>query len=369
MDKMKTAPPQAAPHFAQWPSNQSDKAQGDPEVLAPIRKVTIGVLLFPGFQLLDVAGPGDAFAEVRVLTGGSGQYEIVTVGSTRRAITSSSGIGLTPDRNIFDPCPHFDTLIVPGGLGVFELLEDHTILDWLRAQYENCRRVAAICNGVFLLGAAGLINDKVVTTHWMDATRLASTFRRAQVERDRIFVKDGPLYTTAGVTAGIDLSLALIEEDFGRQLAGDVAKYLVVYLRRGGGQSQFSPLLENEEPDGSLARSVHGWLQADLSLNYSLKMLAEKANMSVRNFTRAFKREAGMTPLAFINDARIDHARSFLENTDVPLTEIASKCGFGSAENFRRVFARRLDLTPVEYRQRFRSSANSVAISPAECAG
>lgn len=335
-------------------------------MLAPTRKVTIGVLLFPGFQMLDVAGPGDAFAEVRILTQGAGQYEIVTIGSTRRAIASSSGFGLTPDRTIFDPCPHFDTLIVPGGLGVFDLLEDHTVLDWLRAQYENCRRVAAICNGVFLLGAAGLINDKVVTTHWMDASRLASTFRRAKVESDRIFVKDGPLYTTAGVTAGIDLSLALIEEDFGRQLAVDVAKYLVVYLRRSGGQSQFSPLMENEAHDAPLVRTVHAWLEADLAFNYSLKSLAEKANMSVRNFTRAFKREAGMTPLAFINDARIDHARSFLENTDLSLQDIARQCGFGGAENFRRVFARRLELTPMEYRQRFRTSANQPLKGTAE---
>lgn len=332
-------------------------------MLAPIRKITIGVLLFPGFQLLDVAGPADAFGEVKVLTHGGGQYEIVTVGTTRRAIESSSGIGLTPDRTIFDPCPHFDTLIVPGGLGVFELLEDHTILDWVREQYGNCRRVSAICNGVFLLGAAGLINDKMVTTHWMDATRLASTFRRARVERDRIFVKDGPLYTTAGVTAGIDLSLALIEEDFGRQLAGDVAKYLVVYLRRSGGQSQFSPLLENEVPETPLVSAVHAWLLEDLSANHSLESLAQKANMSVRNFTRSFKREAGMTPIAFINDARIDHARSFLENTERSLADIARSCGFGSAENFRRVFARRLDLTPLEYRQHFRSSVSS---GPAE---
>ncbi len=365
MDKMKTATPQAPSHFAQWAQNQAaDKVMGEPAVLAPIRKATIGVLLFPGFQMLDVAGPGDAFAEVRILTGGTGQYEIVTVGSTRRAISSSSGFGLTPDRTIFDPCPHFDTLIVPGGLGVFDLLEDHTVLEWLREQFQSCRRVAAICNGVFLLGAAGLINDKVVTTHWMDASRLAATFRRARVERDRIFVKDGSLYTTAGVTAGIDLSLALIEEDFGRKLAVEVAKYLVVYLRRGGGQSQFSPLLENEAPDGELVRAVHRWLHADLSAAISLQSLAEKAHMSVRNFTRAFKRETGMTPLAFINDARIDHARSFLENTDIGLAEIAKRCGFGSAENFRRVFARRLDLTPMEYRQHFRSSVNNVLVGP-----
>lgn len=346
-------------------ANKIDKGK-DAAVLAPVRKVTIGVLLFPGFQMLDVAGPGDAFSEVKILTHGLGQYDIVTVGTTRRPIHSSSGFMVTADRTIFDPCPHFDTLIVPGGLGVFELLEDHTVLDWISSQVESCRRVSAICNGVFLLGAAGLINGKLVTTHWMDAARLSSMFRRARIEPDRIFVKDGSLYTTAGVTAGIDLSLAFIEEDFGRQVALDVAKYLIVYLRRAGGQSQFSPLLEREQAEGELVGAVRSLLLADPAASHTLEALAARHNMSVRNFTRSFKRESGLTPIAFINDLRIDHARGFLEGTDLGLAEIAAHCGFGSLENFRRSFVRRLALTPLEYRQRFRTAGSGTLASPVE---
>jgi transcriptional regulator GlxA family with amidase domain len=346
---MKMPSPKAfAPH-AQSPSTNNPGKGKDAVVLAPVRKITVGVLLFPGFQMLDVAGPGDAFAEVKILTKGLGQYDLVTA-----------------DRTIFDPCPHFDTLVVPGGLGVFELLEDHTVLDWVRTQVDNCRRVSAICNGVFILGAAGQINDKLVTTHWMDAPRLAQMFRRARIEPDRIFVKDGPLYTTAGVTAGIDLSLAFIEEDFGRQVALDVAKYLIVYLRRVGGQSQFSPLLEGEALEGELVRSVRDLLRTDLAGSHNLEALAGRHSMSVRNFTRSFKRESGMTPIAFINDLRIDHARAFLEGTDLGLADIAVKCGFGTLENFRRVFVRRLQLTPQEYRQHFRTAGNGISPSPVE---
>ena len=188
-----------------------------------MRKITIGLVVFPRFQMLDIAAPGDAFAEVKVLSHGECEYEILTIATTRGPIQSSSGLTIMPDRTIFDPCPHFDTLIVPGGLGVFDILEDTTLTDWLVAQGESCRRIGAICNGVFVLGAAGMINGKTVTTHWMDAARLASMFRKATVEPDRIYVKDNSLYTTAGVTAGIDLSLALIEEDFGKQMALDLS--------------------------------------------------------------------------------------------------------------------------------------------------
>ena len=358
---MKTTPPQAQTRLAQSSGNKNHKSGKDAALQAPVRKVTVGVLLFPGFQMLDIAGPGDAFAEVGVLTRGAGQYDIVTVSTTRRPTHSSSGLMVAADRTIFDPCPHFDTLIVPGGLGVFDLLEDHTVLDWIREQVAGCRRVSAICNGVFLLGAAGLINDKVVTTHWMDVARLSAMFRRARIEPDRIFVKDGSLYTTAGVTAGIDLSLAFIEEDFGRQVALDVAKYLIVYLRRAGGQSQFSPLLEQESLEGELVRSVRGLLLTNLGASHTLEKLAQKHHMSVRNFTRNFKREAGMTPIAFINDLRIDHARGFLEGTDLSLSEIASRCGFGTLVNFRRTFMRRLALSPQDYRQHFRTAGGAEA--------
>lgn len=321
-----------------------------------MRKITIGLLVFPRFQMLDIAAPSDAFAEVKILSDGASEYEIFTVATTRGPIQSSSGLTITPDRTIFDPCPHFDTLIVPGGLGVFDVLEDTTLTDWLAAQGESCRRIGAICNGVFALGAAGMISGKTVTTHWMDAARLAAMFRKATVEPDLIYMKDGALYTTAGVTAGIDLSLALIEEDFGRKMALDVAKYLIVYLRRAGGQSQFSPLLELQAGSDSPVGEVQSYIIANLEADHTLETIAEKMQMSTRHLSRIFKQECGVTLMNFVNDARIDAARRYLESTDVGLAEIAVRCGLSNAATLRRIFAKRLGISPLDYRQRFRSA-------------
>ena len=211
-----------------------------------MRQIKIGLVVFPGFQLLDIAGPRDAFAEVSVLSNGACQYDMLTVGTTNGAILSSNGLAVVPDCTIFDPDLEFDTVIVPGGHGIFEAYENPELVAWIEKQYQRARRVSSICNGVFALGSAGLLDNRVVTTHWMDVPRLATTFPKARIEPDHIYVKDGRIYTTAGIMAGIDLSLVLIEEDFGRKLALDVAKYLIINLRREGWQSQFSPVLECE---------------------------------------------------------------------------------------------------------------------------
>jgi transcriptional regulator GlxA family with amidase domain len=321
-----------------------------------MRKITVGMVLFPRFQLLDISGPSDAYAEVKVLSQGECEYEIITVGTTRGAVRSSSGLTVMPDRTIFDPCPHFDTIILPGGLGIFDVLEDTTLLDWLSVQHRSCRRLGAICNGVFALGAAGLINGKVVTTHWMDAARLAAMFPKAIVEPDRIYVQQGGLYTTAGVTAGIDLSLVMIEEDFGKKMALDVAKYLIVYLRRAGGQSQFSPLLDTQAGNDTQVQSVQDYVLNNLHLGHTLASIAEYTHMSPRNLSRIFSKECGVTLMAFLSDARIDAARRYLEGSDLAVKEIAHRCGFENAESLRRLFSRRLKISPVEYRERFRSS-------------
>lgn len=326
-----------------------------------VRKISVGILVFPRFQMLDIAAPSDAFAEVKILSKAECEYEILTVATTRGPIQSSSGLTITPDRTIFDSCPHFDTLIIPGGLGVFDLLEDTSLIDWLKTQHENCRRIGAICNGVFPLGAAGLINGKTVTTHWMDASQLATMFRKAKVQPDRIYVKDAGLYTTAGVTAGIDLSLALIEEDFGKQIALDVAKYLIVNLRRAGGQSQFSPLLEMqaETDSDSAIGELRSYVLANLDIEHTMPSIAERMQMSERHLSRLFKQVYGMTPMTFVNDARIDRARHYLESTNVNLNDIARRCGFNNVSTLRRVFTKRLGIGPGDYRQRFRSEAET----------
>lgn len=325
------------------------------------RKFTVGMLLFPGFQMLDIAGPGDAFSEVKNLSLGASLYELVTVGTTRGPVQSSSGITFTPDRTIFDPCPHFDTLIIPGGLGIFDTLDDTTIIEWIAKQTKQCRRVGAICNGLFALGAAGLLGRRRVTTHWMDVPRLASMFPKAIIEPDHIYIKDGNIYTTAGVTAGIDLALALIEEDLGKKVAQDVAKYLVVYLRRHGGQSQFSPLLEVQCAENSDVGSVQARMLSDLRKPHSPASLAEEVGMSERNLSRIFKKESGMTVMSFLNDARVDAARRYLESTDLSLSDIAHRCGFERPEGMRRIFASRLDITPADYRLRFRGDGGGPA--------
>jgi transcriptional regulator GlxA family with amidase domain len=319
-----------------------------------MRKITIGMLLYPGFQMLDIAGPGDAFAEVDILSGGNVKYELVSVGTTRKPVPTASGFTITPDRTIFDPCPHFDTLIVPGGLGVFNLLEDTTVIDWIMEQIGDCRRVGAICNGVFALGATGLLNGKTVTTHWMDAANLASMFRRVNVNPDRIYIKEGSIYTTAGVTAGIDLALALIEEDCGKKIALDVAKYLVVYLRRSSGQSQFSPLLETQAAQDSVIGAAQSYITEHLDIDHTLASLAEHMQMSKRNLSRVFKKECGMTAMNFVTDARIDAARRCLESTELGLKDVAQRCGFEYENGMRRIFVRRLNISPADYRQRFR---------------
>jgi transcriptional regulator GlxA family with amidase domain len=320
-----------------------------------MRKITIGIVLFPRFQMLDIAGPGDAFGEVKVLSGGDHLYEFLTIGTTRGPIQSSSGLTMSPDRTIFDPCPDLDTLIFPGGLGVFDILEDSTLIDWLKSRYKSTRRMCAICNGVFAFGAAGMINGKTVSTHWMDVSLLSRMFPKAVVEADRIYVKDKSLYTTAGVTAGIDLALALIEEDIGRKMALDVAKYLIVHLRRAGGQSQFSPLLDMQGESDSVTGEVQAHILDNLAENHTLTSLAQKMRLSERHLSRVFKQGTGVTPMNFLNDARLDAVRQYLENSDLALREIALRCGFETADNLRRVFTRRFQLSPMEYRQRFHS--------------
>jgi transcriptional regulator GlxA family with amidase domain len=324
-----------------------------------MRKITVGLVVFPGFQLLDIAGPKDAFAQVKILSDGECEYDMLTIGTTRSPLLSSSGLTVIPDRTIFDPCPNLDTIIVPGGLGIFDVYADSALCDWLKLQSKSCRRLASICNGVFAFGAAGLIDRKSVTTHWMDAVHLSELFPAAKVDPDHIHVKDGIIYTTAGVTAGIDLSLLMVEEDFGKRMAIDVAKYLVVYLRRAGGQSQFSPLLEMQGDVGTQVQAIQEFVLANLHLDHTLGTLAERAHMSARNLSRLFTKETGLPPMAFLADARIDAARRHLEATEQSIKEIAHRCGFESPDSLRRVFLKRLSISPGEYRQRFRSGGST----------
>jgi len=328
-----------------------------------MRKILIGILVFPGFQLLDIAGPREAFGEVRVL--GEHPYEIVTVSTTGNPLRSACGLTIVADRSIFEPCPFFDTVIVPGGVGVYEVYQDPRLAAWMGRQAKRCRRLAAACSGVFVLGGAGLLEHRQVTSHWSDTARLRAAFPEARVHAEPFRLKDGPVYTSAGASASMDLALLLIEEDFGRRLALKVAKYLLAYLERPGGQSQFGPLLDRQAHGDAHVQAVRDYVISHLQHPHTLASLAERVHMSPRNLTRLFSKQTGVTPMAFVNDARIDAARELLETTDLPVSTVAHRCGVDSADNLRRIFGKRLGLSPLEYRQRFQAMAGQPGNEPA----
>jgi len=226
--------------------------------------------------------------------------------------------------------------------------------DWLRRRVPQARRYGSVCTGAFFLGAAGLLDNRNVTTHWQHAAELAERFPAANVVPDMIYVQDGPLCTSAGITAGIDLALKLIEDDHGRDLALMVARRLVVFLKRPGGQSQFSAHLAAQVATEGRIQSIQHWILDHLALDLSIAALAKRSGMSVRNFTRVFQSEAGVTPADFVEMARVDAARRLLEDSETPLQRVASQCGFNNPDTMRRAFLRRIGTSPSDYRDHFR---------------
>jgi transcriptional regulator GlxA family with amidase domain len=227
----------------------------------------------------------------------------------------------------------------------------------LRAAAGRSRRVASVCTGAFLLARAGLLDGRRATTHWNSCGELARRYPAVHVESDPIFVRDGDVYTSAGVTAGIDLALALVDEDLGPKLARDVARWLVLFLRRPGGQSQFSAALAGQQAEREPLRDLQGWVMDHLDEDLTVPALAERVFMSPRNFARAFKREVGMTPAVYVETVRVERARTLLETGGEGVEQVARRCGFGTVETMRRVFRRRLGVSPGDYRQRFHRRA------------
>ena len=246
-----------------------------------------------------------------------------------------------------------DTLLVAGGEGAEAAAEDPALVDWVRERATQARRVASVCTGAFLLAAAGVLDGRRAATHWMYCAKLAQRFPAVRVEPDPIFVCDGPVWTSAGVTAGIDLALALVEEDLGRAVALAVARYLVVFLKRPGGQAQFSAALSLQTADDKFG-ALHEWINGHLGDDLSLSILADQAGMSERSFSRRYAEAAGQTPARAIERLRIDAARRLLSDSRLPVKRIAQRCGFGSEETMRRSFQRLLAVTPQDYRARFR---------------
>jgi transcriptional regulator GlxA family with amidase domain len=251
----------------------------------------------------------------------------------------------------------WDLLLVAGGPQLPDAHPSGDFLTWLQNQAREAKRFGSVCNGAFVLAHAGLLDGKEVTTHWADAGRLAQEFPRACVQPDKIFVRDGRLFTSAGVTAGIDLCLSLVAEDWGHELAVRVAKRLVVYIQREGGQSQYSPYIGAGKEDDPIISKVHRYVTEHLTDALSIEQLARAVSVSRRTFSRLFAKYAKVTPSVFVEQVRVDSARKLLEDTDAPLKTVAFKCGFRSATHMRTTFSRRLDVTPKQYRQRFRGDA------------
>jgi len=319
----------------------------------------IVAVVFPDVQSLDVTGPTEVFSIAQRL--GHADYELEVVAPSAAPVRTSSGLRIVPDRALSACRGPIDTLLVPGGLGTAAARRDASLVAWLRAASARSRRVASVCSGAFLLAKAGLLDGRRATTHWDTCARLAEAHPEVEVDPDPIFVKDGDVYTSAGVTAGIDLALALLEEDTNHDVALEVARQLVVFVRRPGGQSQFSAQLTHPPARRAALRDLQRWLPDHLDEDLTVETLAERAFMSPRNFARAFRREVGVTPAAYVAALRIERARQELEAGDDPVEVVARRCGFGTVETMRRSFRRRLHTSPAEYRERFQTPSRQGA--------
>ena len=311
----------------------------------------IELLAFPQVQILDVTGPLQVFATANDLAGSAGPpYAIRVVAQAGGPVASSSGIGLVTEP--FQPrTAGVDTLIVAGGPGVEAAAADAALIDWLRERARGARRFASVCTGAILLASAGLLDGRRAATHWSVCAELARRFPAVKVQPDPIFVRDGPAWTSAGVTAGIDLALALVEQDLGRAAALAVARYLVMFLKRPGGQAQFSAALDLQGSDRF--ETLHSWITAHLSDDLSLHVLAKQTGMSERSFSRHYLEATRETPARAVERLRVEAARVLLTDSQVPVKRVAQRCGFGSEETMRRSFLRLLRVTPQDYRTRF----------------
>jgi transcriptional regulator GlxA family with amidase domain len=316
---------------------------------------TVAIAIFPGVQALDVAGPVDVFSEANRFIAPQDRYEVKLLSAKSTPLRASNGMMLIADATFGEAREPFDLALVAGGPALPEKAPDLHLLDWLTSVATQCGRFGSICTGAFALGHAGLLDARHVTTHWQHAAQLAAQFPHAHVDFDRIYLRDGQLVTSAGVTAGIDLSLALVAEDHGPHTALAVAKRLVVFAQRQGGQSQFSPYLTAPADDTSPVAKVQAHVMERIRESFTVKELADVAGMSARNFARVFVQETGVTPHEFVERARVDAARKLLESSGAALKAVAYDCGFGTADRMRIVFTKRIGVTPMQYRERFRS--------------
>lgn len=305
---------------------------------------------FPGVQALDIVGPHDVFTGAALLT--EGGYQVNVVSADGQPATTPNGLAFVTT-SMPQPAP-VDTLVLPGGAGVDNARRDTKTMEWLRDMARLARRTVSVCNGAFLAAEAGLLDGCRATTHWAFADQLAQDFPAVTVDQDAIFVRSSPsVWTAAGVTSGIDMSLALVEDDYGTEVAQTVARWLVMYLRRPGGQTQFAAPVWMPRARRAPIRDVQDAIEAEPGAVHSVSELARRASMSPRHFTRVFTDEIGEAPGAYVERIRTEAARRQLEETDDTVVVIAARCGFGTAESLRRSFIRRIGVSPDQYRKRF----------------
>jgi transcriptional regulator GlxA family with amidase domain len=320
------------------------------------------IVLFEGVDLLDVTGPPEVFSLVRREVAETAGYQVVLAAETPEPVTTSAGVRVLPDITFDEVSARsIDTLLVPGSVEFdsrrrVQAVTDPAVVARVKALAGRSRRVASVCVGAHILAAAGLLDGKRATTHWSTAQQLAADHPAVVVDADPIFIREGDVWTGAGISACLDLSLALVADDFGEAVALRVARQLVMYLKRPSGQSQFSVPLEPVSTTRRVEDLRHH-IMRHIAEPLTVAALAEHAHLSERQLTRVFKAELGMTPSAYVESARVEMARNQLESTDATLERIVSACGFGTTDTLIRAFRRRLNTTPTEYRRRFRATS------------
>ena len=316
----------------------------------------IAALGYNDCQVLDLTGPLQVFSSAnRAL--GYNAYQLQVLGLSSDPIETNSGIKIIPDA-IYSDLKSADTLLLSGGRGVFPLLGNASLIDWVKRLSSRVDRIASVCSGAFLLAEAGLLQGKRAVTHWKACSRLASDYEGIKVEADAIWLKEGHVYTSAGVTSGIDLALALVEEDFGHAITMDIARELVVFVKRPGGQAQFSWQLEEQHEATGVVAKAQSYIQKNLTENLCLDRLSEYCCVSERHLFRLFKEGCGCSPAAYIESSRLNLAQQLVCEGDLSLQQVAELSGFISADNLRRIFLRRLGVNPSEYKARFGRSSS-----------
>jgi transcriptional regulator GlxA family with amidase domain len=314
------------------------------------------ILAFPGVQLLDVSGPLDVFAEANARSGKI-LYQPKVVSSVGREIRSSSGVGLVADARLEDgDLDGVDTLLVAGSPDAAAAVLDEPTTTWLGINARHARRYGSVCAGAFFLAHTGLLDRRRVTTHWAVSATFAERFPTIQLDVDAIHVADGPVRTAAGVTAGLDLALSLVEEDHGRDLAMAVASQLVMFFKRPGGQLQFSRKGEAAPTGRAALQEVQRWVATEPAADHSIARLAERTGLSERHFARLFHNEIGMTPARWVEESRVGAARRMLEEGGHAPKQVATLCGFANADTLRRAFVKHVGVTPADYRRRYSGS-------------